>query len=1118
MAASESELTPSAIAALYRQYGLAHKAVGRDEDRLCSKLCEIAKELLLARVKEAVGLAGGRAILCSYSSDGTPLLTQATVVAKLGARKVHRRAGRAIEFLLERFFLKFVGSDGTPVVRCLLRDPRPLSFGKGSWQIFQAACEFLPHLRSLGHEGIIVSHACFDRAVYSAVSRKVQQRQYLWYEHRFGPAPRTGGAALLELTDWHMSTGCVNHDVHNSLKWSMWWLVQEPCGVLRNIHIAVESLRNSFDLLHRYLKGFLSTSLAFVAPESLCDPAEALEFWSLMHLDEDAVAMVQELQLCWDGKQLLLPVRCRNDPDLVEKLAGCLIGAFRFRKFTDSRWVSMGDSCRSLAVSCYLGLQALVGSIRATKEASDYHLHGFAFLDDEALRWCIVCAISSSLADRVLMSLLHDDRLAKRVGEVKAHMRSELSRIASITRSTWARLAGILNDSSPTRLRTEVMLSACIAAAVFTKRSLAVVEQYPWCLCEGNIEENLRALAATAPLDHWDATTIKIRTLVIVGHPMAALIEGVERMADVPWSTNIAEQGHGSTAVIHKFHRGFAADSLCVRGFLHSVRPLFQAASEHVEKREKRLDQRIAAIGNRQPHRITGRHVFLSDLLDSLATTVAPEHREQQGKRVMQKHAKAYSELDAATRQSYDARATSMINMKRGANQESIVVLEEKKKVLRATSPELDIGADGPLRLSKCAFTDRDLEVLVSMFNGPQGGQVRVAGLRVEAMTGPKAPVLAARRVLLDMPHDDLSVARANPGWCKAIATYRGHFSRCAIVVITATERRCFCFLYALQNPLQVGFLPMVETDWVVPVADDASREMGLAIVEQSYQHTFEVDWCLFVFGDELIETEDAEIWVIEGIEVISDLAVASYFSAVPLESYLEDKPIPAPSTAARGMAGGEHDDDLPTDMAQEHPWLSAFGFGASLEEDIEGAGAKLSGAKKVGPEPEPLDDDETDAVFDALEKKRALWALEVPTQPVWFKTTILGGAWTKAHTGLNFDNYKAYASGAVPVGWCQRVFGIRQASFAVKKYGDEWASALAQFWAKRLDYFHQLWIDSGGEEYSCTSAEIASAPTAVDCIQGLNTATVPFVVQQRIDEITGMAPSSSSASSSSSH
>ena len=102
-------------------------------------------------------------------------------------------------------------------------------------------------------------------------------------------------------------------------------------------------------------------------------------------------------------------MRHAYDGTVVERVCNVLLGVFRFKKFTDSRWVTLGDACRTLAAGS-LGLRGLVDLVRADKTTSDYYIHGFDQLDASALRYAAIAALASNVAD----DRLHRGRLPLR--------------------------------------------------------------------------------------------------------------------------------------------------------------------------------------------------------------------------------------------------------------------------------------------------------------------------------------------------------------------------------------------------------------------------------------------------------------------------------------------------------------------------------------------------------------------------------------------------------------------------------------------------------------------------------------------------------------------------------
>lgn len=50
--------------------------------------------------------------------------------------------------------------------------------------------------------------------------------------------------------------------------------------------------------------------------------------------------------------------------DLIESIATTLLAVWRFRKFTESRWLTVGTSCRTLVAAVILGFDDLFREIQ----------------------------------------------------------------------------------------------------------------------------------------------------------------------------------------------------------------------------------------------------------------------------------------------------------------------------------------------------------------------------------------------------------------------------------------------------------------------------------------------------------------------------------------------------------------------------------------------------------------------------------------------------------------------------------------------------------------------------------------------------------------------------------
>ena len=201
-----------------------HRFLNDNEASLAIRLSVAGWDFLTEQAGRLVVLAknANRAILFSYGSDGTPILVRSSVVVKV-AEQTHCRSGaQSEEFLVQRAFLSTHDVQGQPRSCCLIKAPIPLTNGKSAWHHLVALAQFYPMIRKLQCHGLVVSHYCFDRLLFSSLERKVRQRHQLFHEKQGGDgAVRAGQLALDELLDWVIATPCACHDCHNALKWAL---------------------------------------------------------------------------------------------------------------------------------------------------------------------------------------------------------------------------------------------------------------------------------------------------------------------------------------------------------------------------------------------------------------------------------------------------------------------------------------------------------------------------------------------------------------------------------------------------------------------------------------------------------------------------------------------------------------------------------------------------------------------------------------------------------------------------------------------------------------------------------------------------------------------------------
>lgn len=179
----------------------------------------------------------------------------------------------------------------------------------------------------------------------------------------------------------------------------------------------------------------------------------------------------------------------------------------------------------------------------------------------------------------------------------------------------WERLAGFLDSIPPKQLRSWRMRSALVVQAFIDHKVLRIVRKHPCCLAEGDVEANLEALRAVE--EALDPTSQKIRDLVRAGYPLHRVAAGVRLMAGAHWTSTSVEQGHGSAAVLHKLHSQYGANTLCQRSMLHMFRNLASLGLAEGSMAD-RAARKESSLLRRRPQHLTGRQMFLKDLMSSV--------------------------------------------------------------------------------------------------------------------------------------------------------------------------------------------------------------------------------------------------------------------------------------------------------------------------------------------------------------------------------------------------------------------------------------------------------------------------------------------------------------------
>ena len=100
----------------------------------------------------------------------------------------------------------------------------------------------------------------------------------------------------------------------------------------------------------------------------------------------------------------------------------------------------------------------------------------------------------------------------------------EFKFVRSSCELVWCRLAQVVGgDCTASELMASVYHACHVAMAYIDKRVLSMFRQYPWVLVLGDVNENLRILAASNPPDLDAGCGAKVKKLLDIGRSAAAL-------------------------------------------------------------------------------------------------------------------------------------------------------------------------------------------------------------------------------------------------------------------------------------------------------------------------------------------------------------------------------------------------------------------------------------------------------------------------------------------------------------------------------------------------------------------------------------------------------------------
>ena len=118
-------------------------------------------------------------------------------------------------------------------------------------------------------------------------------------------------------------------------------------------------------------------------------------------------------------------------------MASVLFTVWRYPRFSESRWLTVGTSCRVMVAAFLTGITDMVRHIKKDKSNSQLFLKGFSRLDATRLEFLTICAVVSRVPEAIQAELMHDNRVAMVADSLWDAAAKDVKWVIDVPEGTW---------------------------------------------------------------------------------------------------------------------------------------------------------------------------------------------------------------------------------------------------------------------------------------------------------------------------------------------------------------------------------------------------------------------------------------------------------------------------------------------------------------------------------------------------------------------------------------------------------------------------------------------------------------------------------------------------------
>ena len=1091
---SHRELFQSEVSALCNVSSVFSPA---DMDR-CHRVGQAVMRFAGHHASVELAKAQGQPAMFVYISDGWSAKVRDNSVVTSGDHLVIRHGHLKHELLLERGILRFRTPDGGQGVHLLFGPPRGLRKGRSSWNILEAASQFWPLLRAEGHEGWIISAYVQDGHLAASCLKLFRSRHGLFYDLK-------GDSGLSpdhhEDKDIVVGVRCRAHSVHNSLVWGMGNVCDDD--VADDAFIALASLNNCSTGLFLQLETWLLKVVQLTERTNSREDVEA--FWKLLGVDDKMLPLFVLADPWWNGSVLLVSNRLQDVADMWRQLRAIVVYTYRWVRWTTSRWCTAGRAGRFWVRSVALGLDNAVSCLLKDETTPTPLLSGYKRCDAKVRKLLTLVAVSAIPSERMLISLLTDDRFLRTLPAVEADLRGDVGSLCDITDFVWGRLGQVMGCACAD-IKHDTLFCALAMYGWICRDTLADMRSGLFGLVVGDVAENVQRLARGDVDCASDSRLQQIKRVLDAGGCQEHVVDMLELMLALPFSSTMVEEGHASGAVLRRHHKDYSEQSLKCRALLHQQRSLFRPCL--LELQVAKLDAKINKLRNRQPVQRMGPRQAMMKRLVSVRASEPGADRRQVSRQCMRDITGEIATLDLRERTALRKEGKDLGKDLANANKARIAEREVEAVELQA---QLRAKQSSGLKnhVSSARLTTSQLDEVRALLELPEYRSMQHTD-ESEGSGAPGMPTDEQKQLFEDkcdrLPKDPL---RPFPWWCSQVCPNRSFWKgRAMRSAGSSSGAAWYLILFCKQSPYQVTFLELRERRGVLGGEEDN--------VSRSAEHR-EFDFFPLVI---LVESEvdfadaDADIMVLSDVRLVGRVALSCHapqqFERLVLmqpqatSTSTDDRGDEhRPSKKARKMTESDRDAYL-----RQHPWLSACDIGVKSKRkgpapssssspssspfgsssstvtwatpagDAAGPTLEVVEPPPLPPPPEEQDDallavyeEGDDHAVDELRAERLWWAWDRQDE-MDFYCRILGGRWTAANRGVAFDAVLA-SPRSWAKGWCEEYSWPVSIRFNYARYTPDGAHQLAREWCRRAQFFFSQWSHAEEDPFQYTQDHV---------------------------------------------